>query len=465
MAAESAKTTAAGARPPADALDGLLAAQAARFLAARPQADAWASRAARSLAGGVTSSWQISWPAPIWISHGRGGHVVDVDGREYVDLHGGYGAMLTGHAHPAVVRAVRERVGLGTHFAQPVPDAVVVAEELTRRFGLARWRFCNSGTEATMDAVHLMRAATGRDRIVKFEGAYHGHHDSVQVSVWAEDDLGPARRPHSVASSSGIPAAIVELTTVAPFNDIDAVAALFDAHRGEIAGVIVEPVLQNCGVVLPVPGFLEGLRELTSRHGALLAFDEVKTGLTLGPGGATRHFGVVPDLVCLAKSLGGGLPVAALGGSAEVMGAIERGDYEQVGTFNGYPLGMAAARATLLEVLTEDAYAHLARLQELMREGAERVIVDHGLDAYVATAGAKGCVTFSTRVVRNYRDFLAVDGRYAQCAWLYHVNGGVLLPPWGKGEQWQLCVQHDEADVEAYLGTLAAFASALRGAA
>jgi glutamate-1-semialdehyde 2,1-aminomutase len=448
---------------PIEVLDGLIAEQEAEFLVRRPLAAEWADRARRSLAGGVTSSWQISRPEPIWISHGRGSRVVDVDGNEYVDLHGGYGAMLAGHAHPAVVAAVQERLPLGTHFAQPVADAAIVAEELARRFGLPLWRFCNSGTEATMDAVHLMRTVTGRDLIVKFEGTYHGHHDSVQVSVWVEDDLGPARRPNSVVSAGGIPNAIVELTKVAPFNDLDAVAGIFAEHPGAIAGVIVEPVAQNCGIVHPEPGFLEGLRELTRCHGALLTFDEVKTGFTLGPGGATRHFGVTPDLICLAKSLGGGLPMAAIGGTSEVMAAIEHGDYEQVGTFNGWPLGLAAARAMLTEVLTDVAYARLNHLQQRMRHGAERVIATYGLPAYVETAGAKGCVTYSTERVRNYRDFLRIDDRYAHCAWLYQFNGGVFLPPWGKGEQWLLSVQHTDDDVDCYLATLDRFAAALCG--
>ena len=189
-----------------------------------------------------------------------------------------------GHAHPAVVAAVSERVRKGTHFAQPTADAIDVAEELTRRYGMTMWRFGNSGTEATMDAVHLMRAITGRDLIIKFEGGYHGHHDSVMVSVWNEDDLGPESRPASMPAGSGIPSAIVDLTLVATFNDLDVVSQLLDENEGRVAGVIVEPILQNCGILLPQPGFLQGLRELTREHDALLTFDEVKTGLTVGKG-------------------------------------------------------------------------------------------------------------------------------------------------------------------------------------
>jgi glutamate-1-semialdehyde 2,1-aminomutase len=441
------------------ALDDLIARERRHFLDRAPKASEMVRRAERSLAGGVTSSWQISDPQPIWLDRGLGSRVWDVDGHEYVDLHGGYGAMLAGHAHPAVVAAVSERVRKGTHFAQPTADAIVVAEELSDRYGMPLWRFGNSGTEATMDAVHLMRAITGRDLIIKFEGGYHGHHDSVMVSVWNEEGLGAESSPKSVAAGSGIPQAIVELALIASFNHLETVSRLLEEHQGQVAGVIVEPVLQNCGVLLPQPGFLEGVRELTRRHDVLLTFDEVKTGLTVGKGGATRRFGVQPDIVCLAKALGGGLPISAIGGTEEVMGHIVDGTYEQVGTFNGNPLSLAAARAMLKEVMVEETYEHLDQIQTRMEKGANEVVGRHGLVAHVATAGAKGSVIYCAEPMRTYRDFLAVDGRYAQAAWLYQYNRGVFLPPWGKGEQWLLSVQHTEEDVDRYLVTLDGFAS------
>jgi glutamate-1-semialdehyde 2,1-aminomutase len=440
-------------------LDELIAKEQRRFLERSPVATAMAAKASGSLAGGVTSSWQISEPQPIWIERGLGPRVWDVDGNEYVDLHGGYGVMLAGHAHPAVVSAVSERVKRGTHFAQPTADAIVVAEELTRRYGFPLWRFGNSGTESTMDAVHLMRAITGRDLIIKFEGAYHGHHDAVMVSVWNEEGLGSASRPRSVAAGAGIPQAMVDLTLVATFNDLDLVRQLLEENQDEVAGVIIEPVLQNCGVLLPEAGFLAGLRELTRSHGVLLAFDEVKTGLTVGKGGATKHFGVQPDIVCLAKALGGGLPISAIGGTEEVMRHIVDGTYDQVGTFNGNPLSMAAARAMLTEVMNDDIYEHLDHIQSRMEKGANEVIGRHRLDAHVATIGAKGSVIYSSEPLRTYRDFLAVDGRFARAAWLYQFNRGVFLPPWSKGEQWLLSVQHGDDEVDRYLETLDGFAT------
>jgi len=444
-------------------LDDLIAREEDQLLKRAPEASKLARRAGGVLAGGVASSWQISDPQPVWIDHGAGSRVWDVDGKEFIDFHGGYGVMLAGHAHPAIVAAVQRRVQLGTHFAQPTPDLPIVAEHLAARYGFPLWRFGNSGTEATMDAVHLMRAVTGRDHIVKFEGAYHGHHDSVQVSVWVEEGLGPQDHPRSVASSTGIPDAIVALTLVASFNDLDRVEALFADHPGRIAGVILEPVLQNCGVLAPQPGFLEGLREITTRHDALLVFDEVKTGLTMGLGGATRHFGVTPDIVCLAKALGGGLPIAAIGGTEHVMSAIANGVYEQVGTFNGNPLSIAAAKAMLTEVAVPEAYVRLGLLQDRMRSGIESILAARHLPAHVATAGAKGSVMYSPRPMQTYRDFLEVDGRWARAAWLYQFNRGVFLPPWSKGEQWLISFQHTEVDIDRYLDTLDGFAAAVAG--
>jgi glutamate-1-semialdehyde 2,1-aminomutase len=444
-------------------LDELIVEQERLFLERQPRSRALLERARRSLAGGVTSNWQIARPQAVWISHGKGSRIVDAGGSEYVDLHGGYGAVAVGHAHPSVVAAVRERVGRGTHFAQPTEDAIVVAEDLSRRFGLPQWRFANSGTEATMDAVHLMRAITGRPKIVKVEGAYHGHHDSVQVSVYpSPEEVGPRTRPSSAPSSAGIPREIVELTVITPFNDLGVLARILEAERGRVAGMLLEPVMMNAGVILPEPGYLAGLRELTARHGILLAFDEVKTGLTVGPGGATARFGVRPDIICLAKSMGGGLATAAIGGTAEVMEAIASGQYEQVGTFNGNPLAMAAARAALTEVLTGDAYARIERLRALMVAGCQAAIRDHGLPAHVVAIGAKGCVTFSPEPVRDFRDFLRIDDRWSHCHWLFQHNGGVFLPPWGKSEQWLVSAQHTEEDVERFVSNFSAFAAAVR---
>jgi len=443
-------------------LSAIIAEQEEIFVRRQPASARLAAQAREHLAGGVTSSWQITQPQPVWLTHGQGSKVYDADGNEYIDLHGGYGAALAGHAHPAIVRAVREQAGRGTHFAQPTPDAMAVAVELTRRFGLPRWRFANSGTEATMDAVHLMRSITGRDLIIKVEGCYHGHHDSVQVSVMpSPDEAGPANRPASVPSSSGIPTAITELTLVAAFNDLESVARLLDAHPSQVAGMIVEPIMMNAGIIPPRAGFLAGLRDLLHDHGALLTFDEVKTGLTVGPGGVTALSGVTPDIICLAKSLGGGVAVAAIGGTVRVMEHVASGGYEMVGTFNGNPLAMAATRAMLCEVATEAAYQRIESLRARAAAGMAETISDYGLSAHLVTAGAKGCVVFSAEPVRDYRGFLAADDSLSHAHWLFQHNGGVFLPPWGKIEQWLISVQHDESDIDRLVANFRSFARAI----
>ena len=444
------------AAPAGDRIDRLIVEQEQAFLRRQTRSAALIEEARAVLAGGATSNWQIAQPQAVWLSGGQGSKLYDVDGTEYVDMHGGYGASIAGHAHPAIVAAVSDRVRRGTHFAQPTEDAIWVATELRRRFGLPLWRFANSGTEATMDAVHLMRAATGRDLIVKVEGCYHGHHDSVQVSVLPEpEEIGPREHPTGVPGNTGIPAAIRDLVVVVPYNDLEAVERALATHRGRIAGMILEPMMMNAGIIPPQPGYLAGLRELLHAEGALLTFDEVKTGFTTGPGGITAVSGVTPDLVALAKAMGGGIAVAALGGTREVMSLIADGTYEQVGTFNGNPLAMAAARATLTDVLDDAGYARLDALAERLRSRLEAEIAAAGAGWHVVTAGAKGCIAFTAEPVREYRDFLTIDDRLGQAHWLIQHNGGVFLPPWGKVEQWLISVQHEESDVDRFAANFA----------
>lgn len=446
----------------APSLDSLIAEQEQIFLRRQPRSAELIEIAGAHLAGGATSNWQIAEPQAVWMSHGEGSKVYDVDGNSYVDMHGGYGASIAGHAHPAIVAAVSDRVRRGTHFAQPTEDAIWIAGELARRFDVPLWRYANSGTEATMDAVHLARSVTGRDLIIKVEGCYHGHHDSVQVSVLPEaDEVGPRDAPVPVPGNTGIPRAIRDLVVVVPFNDVEAVARAVARHRGQVAAMILEPVMMNAGIIPPDDGYLAALKDVLHDDGALLIYDEVKTGFTTGPGGVTARSGVVPDMVCLAKALGGGIAVAAIGGTAAVMSAIADGRYEQVGTFNGNPLAMAATRATLSEVLTADNYAHLDALAARLRGALDAVIAEHGFDWHVVALGAKGCVTFRREPVREFRDFLEIDARLGHLHWLMQHNGGVFLPPWGKVEQWLLSVQHTRDDVDRFARNFAAFASAV----
>jgi glutamate-1-semialdehyde 2,1-aminomutase len=409
-------------------------------------------RARRSLAGGVASSWQATEPHPIYLAEGHGSKVTDVDGNEYVDFHNGYGAMAVGHAHPRIVEVVSQRVAQGTHFAQPTEQGVAVAEHLQQRFGLPLWRFGNSGTEATLDSVRLMRAYTGRDILLKIEGSYHGHHDALMVSVSPPaNKIGSYDDPVSVPQTLGLPQDYVNLTKVVPFNDLDALERTLERYRGRVAGMIVEPALMNAGFVLPDDGYLAGVKALLHAHGALLAFDEVKTGATIAYGGAVEAFGVTPDLLCLAKSIGGGLPCGAIGGSEDVMGWIADGKIDQVGTFNGNPLTMAAVHATLTEILVPEAYTEFSRLGEILRDGCDAVIDHTGVAGYTTVMAARGAVTYRAERVRNYRDYLEVSDELGYVNWLVQFNRGVFMAPWGKSENWTLSVQHSEDDVRRYI--------------
>ncbi len=411
-------------------------------------------QASKSIPGGVPSSWASSRPTPIWVSHGKGQHVWDVDGNKYVDFHAGYGANVVGHANPAVVAAVQQRVTLGTHFAQPTPDVIVVAEALAKRFGLPKWRFSNSGSEATMDAIHLMRAVSGRDLIIKIEGAYNGHHDSVLVSIFrSTSELGPQQEPWRVPGA-GVPQAIADCVRIVPYNDLDALERTLTMYAGEIAGMILEPMMMNAGIIAPQDGYLKGVREITKRHGVLLAFDEVKTGLVVHHGGATKLYGVTPDIICLAKALGGGVPCGAIGGTDEVMSAITDGRYNQVGTFNGNPLTMAAARAVLTEIMTEDAYVQANELGAYILKNALSTLHSYGQSAYGFQSGFKVCVVFNDKPAKNYREFLKISTGISHLHFLKQFNGGVFLPPWGKSESLTLSVAHTKSDADQYVSNL-----------
>ncbi len=441
----------------------LIAREEAAFRRRRPKSDAMWQEARRVIPRGVPSTFQDAAPQPLFVDRGKGSRVWDVDGNEYVDFHNGFGVMVVGHAHPQIVQAITERAARGTHFAQPVADDAVVATELVRRFQQPLWRFTNSGTESTLDAVRIARGFTGRDRILKIEASYHGHHDALSVSVEPPPDLmGPADAPVSVPHSAGIPQAVVNLTTVVPFNNLPAMERAFERHPGEVAAVILEPVMMNIGIVPPDPGYLAAVRDLAHRHGALLIFDEVKTGVTIAPGGATERFGVTPDLTALAKAIGGGLACGAIGGRADVMALIEDKKVIQLGTFNGNPLTMAAARTTLLSILTPSGYAHLDALSESLQGGLDAVIKEYDLPFHVIAMAARGCVTFRQQPVRNYRDYLTIDKRWAYVSWLYQSNRGVLMAP-GAEENWTLSVQHSESDVQRYVDNFRELARDLSG--
>jgi glutamate-1-semialdehyde 2,1-aminomutase len=444
-------------------VEELIAKETAALDAKHARSLSYREEAKAHLPGGVSSSWQTWPPHPIYVDRGKGSRVWDIDGNEYVDYHNGYGVMVMGHAHPKIVEAVQRRVELGTHFAQPTQDALIVAENLAERYRVPYWRFGNSGTEATLDAVRIMRATTGRPLILKIEGTYHGHHDALMVSVFpSREDAGPREHPNSVPQTKGMIPGAVESVVNVPFNDAGAAERAFAEHPGQIAGMIVEPVMTNCGVVLPDPGYLERLKDICHANGALFAFDEVKTGFTVAWGGAVEAFGVTPDLVAIAKALGGGLPCGGIGGTEEAMDMVISGELDQVGTFNGNPLTMAAAKANLTEVLTKDAYVRLGEIDTILRR-CEGVIAAHRLPASMKTLGAKGSIDWHTAPIHEYRDLWDIDDRVPQLAWLWQLNRGVFKSPGSKWESWTTSVVMSDADAERYVENVDSFASAIAG--
>jgi glutamate-1-semialdehyde 2,1-aminomutase len=416
-------------------------------------------RALEVMPNGVPSSFQVNDPWPVYIARGEGSRVWDVDGNEYVDFHNGFGVMCIGHANPEVGAAVKARIDEGTHFAAPTDGSIVVAAELARRFGLPQWRFTNSGTESTMDAVHIARGATGRDTILKIEGSYHGHHDTVMVSVYPPlEALGARDEPVSVPQGGGIPKAFSDLTRAVPFNDAEALAGALEKIGEQVAGLIMEPAMMNINIIPPRPGYLERVRELCDQYGIKLIFDEVKTGATISAGGATARFGVTPDMITLAKASCGGYPGGAIGVSEELAKVIADGTVSQYGTFNGNPLVMAAAEATLTKVLTNDAYAQFEQRNQWLLDGCQRIVDEYGLPCYTEGMGAKGCVVFSAERLYEYRDYLTkVDEELSRLAWLYHMNHGIFMTP-GAEEEWTLSIAHDDEDLQRYLDAFEAFA-------
>jgi glutamate-1-semialdehyde 2,1-aminomutase len=445
-------------------LAALTEAQQERFRNRTGQSAKTFERAVRSMPGGVPSSFQENDPWPVYVERGRGSRVWDVDGNEYADFHNGFGVMCIGHANPTVGAAVKARIDEGTHFAAPTDGSIVVAEELVRRFGLPQWRFNNSGTEATMDAVHLARGATGRDTILKIEGSYHGHHDAVMVSVYPPlEALGARDDPVSVPYGGGTPRALTELTRAVPFNDADALESVLEKIGEQVAGLIMEPAMMNINIIPPREGYLERVRELTAKHGVKLIFDEVKTGCTISPGGATQRFGVDPDMITLAKASCGGYPGGAIGMSEELAAIVGDGTVKQYGTFNGNPLVMAAAEATLTEVLTDDVYERFEATNRRLLDGCQQIIDSYALPAYTEGLGAKGCVVFSPERMYEYRDYLTkVDEELSTLAWLYHMNHGIFMTP-GVEEEWTLSIAHADEDLQRYLDAFEAFARDLSG--
>jgi len=460
----------------------IVAREEAAYVARTPRSAELYERARHAMPLGVASSFQTYDPYPLFIREGRGSRMWDADGNEYLDFDMALGVLAAGHSHPAFVEAVQARAAIGTAFTFPIEEQILVAEELKRRFRADLIRFSNSGTEATMDAIRVARGYTGREKILKFEGGYHGHHDDVLVSIQPpRDGMGDLSAPNTVPTSAGIPRSRIADTVIAPFNEPEIVEQILERHRGEIAAIIVEAVQFNIGVVPPLPGFLERLRELATAHGTVLIFDEVKTGVVIAYGGATEYYDIQPDLFYLAKSIGGGTPIGAFGGREEVMRVIEGGakaplieagttltsfgnttQVAHMGTMNGSPLVMAAALAVLTKVLTPDVYPRLQAMGDRLTAGSQAIVDQYGLPGYAINVGPKGIVMFAPQRVTGYRDFIGLDEELWSSSFWYLANRGILIPP-APDDQWTLSVQHTEAEVDRYLAVFREWATEVAG--
>ncbi len=419
--------------------------------------------AKRLLPRGVSSNFRVVDPNPLFIESAVGTTMTDADGNRYTDFSMAFGAMLVGHAHPRVVQAIEAQARKGTLHAMPHRLEGSVARELRNRFGQDQWRFSNSGTEATMHAIRLARGYTGRSKVIKFEGGYHGAHDTVLVSGKPPlQHTGHKSRPRPVPASEGIPAESYAHTLVATFNDLASVRRCFEENFNEVACLIVEPIMLNMGVTEPDPDFLPGLRALCDEFQALLIFDEVKTGVKIAPGGATEHYKVKPDITVLAKAIGGGMPLAAFGASAAIMEELNSLRVIHVGTYASNPITLAAAEVTLKEILTEEAYRKVFALNRKLIDGYTALIREHKLPCYANGVGTMGTINFKKDVIKNYRDWYVLDRKASHAWYLGMLNEGIIPQPPGPDEQWTICVQHTEADIEAHLKAFSKVAPLLK---
>ena len=364
--------------------------------------------------------------------------------------------MVQGHAHPAIVEAIQKRAPLGTQFGLPTEDAIIMAEHLAGAFKLPKWRFVNSGSEATMDAIRVARGFTGRETIVKMFGSYHGHHDYVMVSIGAVDygKIGPRDNYASLPYGAGIPQCSIDLTIPVAFNDMPNMTKRIErlvAEGRTPAALIMEPAMMNLGVVLPEPGFLEAVRAITKKYGIVLIFDEVKTGICTARGGSVERWGVVPDMITLGKAIAGGTPCGAIGGSDEIMEIVHQGTVFQVGTYSGNPLSMAAARASFEQVMTDEAYAHLNYLNDRLIKECDAICAKYDFPGYTVGISSKGCVNFASGKITDYESFIKYqDHELVALAWLYNFNRGVVIAP-GREEEWTLSIQHKDEDIDRFV--------------
>jgi glutamate-1-semialdehyde 2,1-aminomutase len=406
-------------------------------------------RAEKILPLGVSSNFRTFEPYPIYISRAKGSRMWDVDGREYTDFSLTFGALMVGHSHPVMVEALARAAGEGTLYGMPHDREVRAAELIGERFALEQVRFTNSGSESTMHALRLARAYTGRDKVLKFEGAYHGGHDTVLVSVKPpKPRVGHIRHPKPITVGHGIPEASVANTLVAQWNDIVSVREVLERHENDVAAIILEPVMMNVGVMPPRDGFIQELRQVCDEFGALLIFDEVKTGAKLAWGGAQEWFKVKADMVCLAKAIGGGLPLGAFGASRKIMDEIAQFRSFHAGTYASNPLATTACMVALDQILVPEVFKKTQALGDALAEGHNKILKKHGLPYCAVNVGSNGTVFWRKTPPTNYREWLDQDFDLFWRYWHMNLNRGVIPQAQCYDEQWTISVQHTEKDSE-----------------
>ncbi len=420
-----------------------------------PRSKAMWEKARKVMPMGTASNSRMYEPYPIYIDHAEGSRVWDIDGNEYIDHNLSFGATIVGHCNPTVMTAVTKQLTIGTMYGMSHGSESDLAEEICRRFPfLDRVRFSNSGTESTLHALRLAKAFTGKPKIVKMEGAYHGLHDAVMVSVKpGADRWGDSCIPSPVPASAGVYMDDEPNTLVAQFNDAGCLEKVLQQSKGEVAAVIIEPVMMNIGVLPPKPGYLEAVRKLCTQHGALLIFDEVKTS-SMSYGGAAEFYRIVPDIVCLSKSIGGGLPLAAFAFTEEISQVIEKRKMMHAGTYNANPVVIAAGLAALRDVLTPDKYEGMRSLSDKLAAGYRQILSKAGVPGIVTNAGINGAVTFGVESVSNYREWSKMNTDMWTAFWFGMVNRGVIAQPYWWDEQWTMSIAHTQADVDKHLATL-----------
>jgi glutamate-1-semialdehyde 2,1-aminomutase len=412
----------------------------------RPRSTEVFERGKKTLVGGVDSpvrAFRAVGGTPLVIDHALGTRLYDVDGREYLDYVCSWGALILGHAHPDVVAAVSDQAGRGTSYGMTSPLEIELGEKITCAVPpVDMVRFVSSGTEAAMSAVRLARAFTERDLIIKFEGCYHGHSDGFL------SEAGSGLATLGIAACPGVPEAFARLTLNTPYNDLAGVEKLFQQHAGRIAAIIVEPVAANMGVVAPAPGFLQGLREISKREGALLIFDEVITGFRMAFGGAQAVYGIDPDLTVMGKIIGGGLPVAAYGGKRHIMERVAPlGPVYQAGTLSGNPLAMRAGLATLPKLEVPGFYDALNRRTQRLAEGLRSALKEAGVAGQVNVAGSLLTLFFCEQPVRNYDDAKKSDTKKFGKFFQEMLEHGIFLPP-SQYEALFVSAAHIDADID-----------------